>query len=414
MRVKSGLGLVVGLVLMVSLLSCLKSSISSIVGTGYIWVATQGNQQVSAFQLDLSDGAITAVGTNQATGAQPSAMVVTPDRQTLFIANTAEKGGTISSYTVNSDGSLSAGQSSVQTMIQGPGMTLGLSPVAMAVDPSGKFLFVADQGQPNNASAPGGVSVFTISGTSLTATGPACPANFPVTTCPFVISDPITGFGTGPSAVLVAPSGNFLYVANALSNTVQSFSYDASGNLQALNTFQTGSNPSALAFSRCAGVTQGTVNCASADGNTLFVANSGSNNLSLFTACIQVSTTCANPDGSLVQLPSSPAAAGISPVAFMVDPTANVVYAVNSKSNNVSQYSYSPANGGLVPLSPPTIATGVSPFGGGVTSDGAFALISNNNGSSMNVYIVGTGGKLALPSTSSITLAGQPSAIVVR
>lgn len=412
--------LLAGVALALSMTSCLKSNISGVTGTGLIWVATQGNQEVTAFTINLSTGAVAQVGNSQPTGVQPSAMAVTPDGKTLFVANTSDN--TINAYTVNSDGSLTASKTSTPTLSKGPSgcinncMSLGLNPVALSVDPTGKILFVAEQGQPTNVNTPGGVSVFAISGTSLTAAGPACPAGFTLATCPFAMSDPVTGFSTGPSAVLAAPTGNFLYVANTLANTVQGFSYDSTtGALTSLGITGTGTNPSALAFSRCAGVSSGTLNCAAADANTLFVANAGSNTLSTFPACIQVSSSCATPDGSLAS--GTTIGAEISPVAVLVDPAANFIFALNSRSNTISQYRYSPATGALSQLAPPSLATGFSPFGGGVTSDGTYVVVSNNNGSSITVYAItstGPTGRLAFAPNPTVTLAGQPSAIIVR
>lgn len=417
-RTRQTAGMLAVIALIVSTMSCLKSNVVGATGTGFVWVATQGNQQVNAFTIDLSTGALTAVGTNQSTGVQPSAMTIssTSSGRFLFVANTSDN--TISSYTVKSDGSLIAGKNSASTLAQGTTVSLGLNPVALAVDPTGTLLFVADEGQPNNANAPGGISVFQISGTSLTPTGPACPAGFSQSTCPFVIADIVTGFGSGPDAVLASPAGKFLYVANSFTNTVQAFSYDGSGNLQSLNTFATGNNPSALAFSRCAGITTATVDCVTVDANTLFVANAGSNTLSTFAACIQISTTCSTPNGFLVETSGSPVAADIAPVALIVDPLGNFVYAVNSKSNTISQFRYSPSNGVLTALTPASLATGVSPFSGAATTDGTYVLVSNNNGSSLSVFAINSNGssngRLSLASTSSITIAGQPSAILIR
>src|SRR5690348_3024960 len=105
MRMKS-VGLLAGIALIGNMLSCVKANVAGINGTDFIWVATQGNEQVSAFSIDLTTGKINAIGTNQATGAQPSAMAITPDGKSLFIANTSDN--TIGAYTVNSDGTLSA------------------------------------------------------------------------------------------------------------------------------------------------------------------------------------------------------------------------------------------------------------------------------------------------------------------
>jgi 6-phosphogluconolactonase (cycloisomerase 2 family) len=416
MRMKSVWGLLIGTLLMAAMLSCVKSSTIGATGTGFVWVATEGNQQVQAFNINLSNGSIGAVGSSQPTGVSPVAMALTPDGKALFIANSSDH--SITSYSVNSDGSLGAGSTTDTTTSctlppppctgAPPPPTCGALPVSLAVDPGGKFLFVATQGtfdqcDSTGSSSSGGVSTYTISGTNLSL-------NSSVET-----QAPTDLTGTGPRAVLTSRTGNFLYVANQFSNTVEAFSYDASsGALLPFNTYTVGSNPSGLAFSRCAGITQGTTSCPAADGNNLFVSNSGSNNVSIFTACIQLSTTCSVPNGSLVQVSSSPVAAGNSPVAIFAQPVLNFVYAVNSKGNNVTQYRYSSATGALTTLTPASVNSGSNPVGGGVTSDGSYVFISNNNGSSMSIYSVGSGGHLAPGSTASVTLAGQPAAILVR
>jgi len=418
MRMKSALGLLVAAISIGAMLSCTSSS-GGATGTGFVWIATEGDQQVRAFNINLSSGSVSQVGSARATGAQPSAIALTPDGKTLFVVNSTDND--ISVYDVNSDGSLGSPSGTTPTLSQGPSgcstncLAYGENPVALAIDPAGKFLYVAEQGVPGSVSSPGGISVFSISGNTLSASGPDCPANFSLTKCPFLVTDPVTGVSTGPSAVLASPTGNFLYLANQFSNTVASFAYDpSSGALSPLGTpITAGTNPSALAFSRCAGITQGTAVCPAADGDNLFVANSGSNNVSVFSACIQTST-CPAADGRLVQVTTSPFAAGLSPSALFVDPVVNFVYAVNSKGNNVTQFRLSSATGVLTALTPAAVNAGQNPVGGGITSDGTYAVVSNNNGSSMSIYSVGPGGKLAPGSTASVALPGQPAAILVR
>jgi 6-phosphogluconolactonase (cycloisomerase 2 family) len=417
MKMKSVWGLLVATVLIGSMLSCVKSSTIGATGTGFVWVATEGNQQVQAFNINLSNGSIGAVGSSQPTGVSPVAMALSSDGTALFIANSSD--GSITSYSVNSDGSLGAGNTTNTATActlppppcpgAPPPPTCGALPVSLAVDPGGKFLFVATQGTFNQCdptagnSSRGGISTYAISGTNLTFNSA-------------VQTEAATDLtGTGPAAVLTSRAGNFLYVANQFSNTVEAFSYDvSSGALSPLNTYATGSNPSGLAFSRCSGITTGTTSCLAADGNNLFVANSGSNNVSIFTACIQLSTTCSVPNGSLTQVSTSPVAAGLSPAAILVQPVLDFVYAVNSKGNNVTQYRYGSSTGALTTLSPAAVNTGANPVGGGVTSDGTYVVVSNNNGSSISLFNIGPGGKLAPGTTSTVTLAGQPAAILVR
>jgi 6-phosphogluconolactonase (cycloisomerase 2 family) len=74
----------------------------------------------------------------------------------------------------------------------------GLDPVAIAVHPSGKFLFVANQNQRLSD-----VSVYTIDPTSTTSLLTRLPAS------PFS-----TGLSTHPVGIIVEPAGKYLYVVN--------------------------------------------------------------------------------------------------------------------------------------------------------------------------------------------------------
>ena len=373
--------------------------------TSFMWVATQGDQMVRSYTISQNNGAINPIGTNGsavATGAQPEAMIITPDGKAMFIANA---GGTITGYTIKGDGTLTSAGSPVNA---------GSSPVALVADPASKFLFVANQGSASDVTS-GTISVFAISGSSLTPVGNPVPTELPGDVS-----------GSGPSGLVVSPVGSYLYVANQFSNNVQSYSYNASGKLVLINHYAAGTNPTGLAFSRCAGITSSTatVNCTVGDDNNLFVTNSGSNNISIFSACIQVSGTCgiggAAPDGTLTEIPSkSPVAAGVAPATIFVNPSSDFVYAVDRGSSQVSEYQYSPATGVLTPLA--TGSGGASVFSGGITSNIAnntstfnWVVVTNNGSSNLSTFQVAATGKLIAPSSSLYAVQGQPSAILLR
>lgn len=381
--------------------ACTTAKNSSSSTTAFFWVATAGDQMVRSYNLNLTSGAISQTGTAVATGAQPEAMAITPDGKSLFITNSSDS--SISAYSVNSDGSLSA---------KGTTPSSGQLPVALATDPSGKFLFVVDQQS-------GDISSYTISATSLTAVG-ATP------------TQTSSSFPSSPSGLAVSPSGNFVYVANNATNTVLGFSYDSNGVLTPLPSVnpnpcgtaapgycvQVAANPSGVAFSRCAGITTATAVCATADDNNLFVSNSGSNNISVFSACIQTSPTCASPDGTLTQIsPSSPVAACCGPTTFMVDPAADFVYVLERSAAQVGQFAYSPVAGALTALSPAADSTGASPFSGAITaniSNSNWVLVTNAGASSVSVFRVSGAGRLSALSTGPFAVNGQPTAILAR
>ncbi|MBV9342790.1 MAG: beta-propeller fold lactonase family protein [Acidobacteria bacterium] len=422
MRMKSWWLVVPGLLAMI-MSACITSSLPGS-SAEFAWVATEGDQKLTAFSVNATTGTVSQVGSAVATGVTPLAIAMTPDGKTLFVANAGD--GTIGAYTVNSDGSIKA---------QGTTPSQGQFPSALVVDPTGKLLFVANQGTFTNNTS-GTVAVFAISSGQLSGK-----AVFPTETA-------TSASGSGPAAVAVSPAAfsckttqatqscYAVYVANEFTNEVAAYDYyldmsgnfvlgsvDASGNFIAGGTvanspYQPGQNPSSLAFSRCAGTTTATANCTGPDSNNLFVANSGSNNVSVFSACIQASATCASPDGSLTLVAGSPVAAGVGPAALIVDPALDFVYVVDVRSNQISQYKYSPATGALTALSPAAASsgtTGASPLSGGMTPDGNFLLVPNNGGSNMFVFKVTVpSGSLAPASASSVPLSGQPSAVLVR
>ena len=428
MKFRWALAVVVAL-FAIALNSCTTSNgTNPTTGTGFLWVATQGDQMVRSYNINLTTGGAARVGSSVATGVGPIAMAITPDGKTFFIANSGDSStpGSINVYTFNSDGSLAA---------SGTPVSAGQTPMGIAVDPTGALLFVADQ-------ATDTILIFAISSSGLTPK-----ASFPIQT------PPVLG-RSGPVAVAVSPVSFpckipipgppitytpetcfSLYVANQIASAVTAYDYylDSTGNfvmgsvsggifttggVVAGSPYQAGTNPSGLAFSRCAATTTATTVCPTAAPPIyLFVANTGSNDISIFSACVQVTTTCSSPNGTLTQTGAPVSAGGTHPVSFIVDPALDFVYAVDNGSFQVSQYKYSSATGALTALSPAVASTGAGPLSGGITSDGKWVFVPNNGGSNLSAFGVvttsGTSQGQLTPGTA-IALSGQPSAVLVR
>ena len=145
--------------------------------------------------------------------------------------------------------------------------------------------------------------------------------------------------------------------------------------------------------------------------------------MTTFTACIQAVGACGTADGSL--LPSSSlTTTGIGPVTVLVNPVIDFVYTVDKRANQVSQFSYSPVTSALSALSPAGVSTSNNPAGGGITGDGSIVVVPNNGTSNMSIYKVnlppasgGTStatGKLVPGSQPTVSLSGQPSAVLAR
>ena len=105
----------------------------------------------------------------------------------------------------------------------------GTSPVAIAVHPSGKFVYTANQGG-------GDISLYTVNSNTgaLTEVLPRAPA------------------GLNPTSLVLSSAGDLLFVANQTSNTISVFTVSSSNGAlteAAGSPFPTGSRPVALALS---------------------------------------------------------------------------------------------------------------------------------------------------------------------
>src|SRR5436309_14982390 len=66
--------------------------------TSFMWVATQGDQKVRSYTIRQNNGAINTNGSNgspAATGVQPEAILIKPDRKIMYMENADE---TITAY----------------------------------------------------------------------------------------------------------------------------------------------------------------------------------------------------------------------------------------------------------------------------------------------------------------------------
>jgi 6-phosphogluconolactonase (cycloisomerase 2 family) len=351
-------------------------------GLGYVWVVAQGDTSVTFYSMNLTTGQLTINSTNPAatTGRLPSAVIIAPSGKAMFIANT--NGNSVSSYTINSDGTLTAA---------GSAMATGQAPVSLAIDPSGKFLYVANQGNST-------ISIFSISGTTLSA----------VTSVSTVDPSNPSQTQTAPSALAITGgltgSGNYLYVANQLTNTVSTFQYDStSGALTALSPFSVlaGTNPAALVLSP--------------NQNFLYVGNSGSNNISSFSTCALVSSNCGSANGLLNPVSGSPFAAGTNPVSLAITPGGEFLYAANKGSNQLTGYKVGSGTGVLTPTATSTFSTGLNPVWVAIPPEGKYVYVANSGGSSVTAYGINTtNGFLGEVTGSPYSISNTPTAIAIR
>jgi YVTN family beta-propeller protein len=204
----------------------------------YVGYGDANTTGVSMYTINGTTGALTSIGTT-AVGGYPESVAVDPSGKFIYVANangTPGSAGNVSMYTI--DGTTGA-LTSIGTIPAGTG------PASLAVDPSGKFAYVADFGSND-------VSMYTIDGTTgaLTSIG-TIPA------------------GTGPGSLAVDPSGKFAYVTNSGSNDVSIYTIDTTtGALTPIGTIAAGATPTSIAIHP--------------SGKFAYVTNSGSDDVSMY------------------------------------------------------------------------------------------------------------------------------------
>jgi 6-phosphogluconolactonase len=153
---------------------------------------------VFAYAIDSSSGNLTPVsGSPYSTPFSPAEnggpLAMDPLGSFLFFADAS---GNIFTFLINSDGTL--------TLSSAPAMQDTYQPLALIVDPSGKFLYASNH---SDFSGGGQISVFSIDGT----TGGLSP----LPGSPFVFAQP----NSEPWGLALSSDGNFLFTA--LSNVAQ-------------------------------------------------------------------------------------------------------------------------------------------------------------------------------------------------
>ena len=288
-----------------------------------VYVANQTSNDVSAYTINATTGALTAVaGGAVAAGTTPSAVTVSPNGAFAYVTNSGSNN--VSAYTINAT-------TGALTAVAGGAVAAGTTPSAVTVSPNGAFAYVTNSGSNN-------VSAYTINATTGALTAVAGGA---------------VAAGTTPSAAVVSPNGAFLFVANQGSSNISVYTIDSgTGAVTALlggtgNPFAAGTTPVGITITP--------------NGTFVHVANSGSNNVSAFSVNTGTGALTALAGGI-----GNPFAAGTTPAGITLTPNASFVYVANGGSNNVSAYTLDSGTGVLTALAG---GTG-NPFAAGTVPSG--------------------------------------------
>jgi 6-phosphogluconolactonase len=321
--------------------------------------STFGN--VSMYNINPATGVLTSIGPPVSSNDEgASSVAVDPAGKFAYVANWGEgdTAGSVSAYAIDATTGALTLTETTQAPCKSPPSPGSCAPWAIAVDPAGRFAYVANEG----GLAPTSISMYTIDATTgaLTFTGL------------------IRAQGRAV-AVTVDQSGKFAYVAswgapNGATGTtgkVSTYSIDAAtGALGLVGTISAGIDPVSVVVDPT--------------GKFAYVANSGSNNISMYTV-----------DATIGTLTFTGVLAGTGPLA--VTPGGKFAYAANSGSNNVLMYAIDATTGGLT--STGVMAAGTYPASVAVDPTGKFAYVANSGSNDVSMYSIDA-------ATGALTLIG--------
>ena len=276
----------------------------------FAYVANADSSNVSGYTINAATGALTAIpGSPFPARSNPASVAVDPTGKFAYVANSNSDFNEVSGYTIHAT-------TGALTDIPGsPFPADGLTPIFVAVDPTGKFAYVANL-------YGGRISGYTINATTGALT--AIPGS------PFATAG-------APQSLAVDPTGKFVYVADINTNDVSAYTINATtGALTAVpgSPFPAGSGPASVAVDPT--------------GKFAYVANSGHwyNSNCVDNGSDVSGYTINATTGALTAIPGSPFLAGLrfAPVAVTVTKSATADLSVTKndspdpviKGNNIT------------------------------------------------------------------------------
>ncbi len=341
---------------------------------------TNGSNNISGYSINPVSGALTPLSNSPfAEGLSPTGAAVDPWNPLLYVANNcsdsacAESAGSVSAYVIDPN-------SGTLTPALGSPYLAGASPLGLAVDPSGGFVYLVDNadvtlwGYSINLPA-GSLSPLTgspvygkengLAGVAFDPVGEhtyvsasfdyyydKCTQNcvdghlysynYPLfasnTAGQIAFVDQTITIGPSPTSLAMDPTGWFALITDTTTNSVYVISTATESQVTG-SPFATGVNPMSVAVDPT--------------GRFVYVANQGSNNMSAYTIDPSL--------GTLIPIPGSPFSVGNAPISVTVDLSGNFLYVVNQQDNTVSAFSINQTAGVLTPVAGSPFATGTSP-----------------------------------------------------
>jgi 6-phosphogluconolactonase (cycloisomerase 2 family) len=341
----------------------------------FVFVANpnDGSGSVAALSIDPGSGALTLIGGAPITSAHatPIAVAVDPGGGSLYVAN--EGAANVDTYTIGGSGALTSAMLS-------SGTGANSVPLSLALDPAGDYLYV---GSAVNMST-GTIGEFSITG------GTLAPLSVPY-------SD-----GNVPSGVAVDSVNGLLFAANTYDGTIGCFTIANDGSLDAV------SNPT---FPGGGGVTEPYALAVAPAGGYLYITD--------ISATPSTVTAYSYTDCSALTLIGSPISVGDVAESVTIDPAGKYLYVANSSDGTVSGFTITAGTGALTSVGSAT-ATGAGHSGSTtaliVDPSSQYLYVANGDAGTISLLTIGAGGVLMLVGTPVVTIStsGGPSAIAIE
>jgi 6-phosphogluconolactonase (cycloisomerase 2 family) len=287
----------------------------------------------------------------------------------LYVANSGSDN--VSGYSINAT-------SGILAAIPGSPFSNVSGPSAMAVSSNGFFAYVTN-GRTST------VAAFRVSTEGALLSVPTTPSN----------PNPAP-VEAAPGALAIAPNTKHVYVGNSGTDKVTAFTIEASGALTLIPQTAGTTNPVSVngADPAAIAITQ--------NGQFLYVANSGSNDITAFSIGATGLLSLIAPSGAN----TNPIKTSVTaPKGMAISPNGSFLYVANSSTHNVTVFQI--GTNGLLTLVPPAGGTtnpiptgGTTPNSIMISLDGRF-LYSANGGGTISAFTIGSDGLLGLVSTSA-------------
>jgi 6-phosphogluconolactonase (cycloisomerase 2 family) len=311
----------------------------------YAYVTNAADNTLSAYSIDPATGALTVIGAPTATGVSPHAIFgfqgfASEDKRYVFVGN--EGSNDVSAFAVNNT-------TGALTAVPGSPFAAGTDPQAMASD--GASLYVANAGSDNvfaygiDGNTGALIGPFTIAATGMNPTSIVYSGSYFIVAnhggsndiSEFYVNGDLTPVprspfpaGGNPLSLALGAGDKFLYSANpdATKPSISGFTIDpATGALSPLS-----GPPFPLPVSHYMATDQTSA--------YLYVTSGAS----IVGYAIDATT------GALTPLPGFPVAAGANAYSITIDPTNQFLYVTNDGAATVSGFTLDASTGALTPM----------------------------------------------------------------